>query len=136
MPAHTGHKRGLQSGCIAITIVPSRKTGRFDAPHTGSRLVTASRTPFLDAARAFLAYGSDPIAAMVMKRFGSDVVALRSAVGIATALTVADRSKGKPLFEGWRPMARSSSAVSPPIAMCREAAPQLPEALQGKGARP
>jgi hypothetical protein len=54
----------------------------FDAMVDGRPIVTRSRTPFCDAARALLANDADPATVLVMRYAGANHDALRSAVGI------------------------------------------------------
>ena len=62
----------------------------------------------------------------VMRHVGSEVEALRSTVGTAAKLSVADRDRGKPTFELWRTMP-PSSAVTPPIEFNPEQVPEQPD---------
>jgi len=74
------------------------------ARSTGRSVVKRSTTPFYDAARALLAEGARPDIRLVMRHEGSPHDALRSTVGVAAGLTVADATAdGKPRFAKWQP---------------------------------
>jgi hypothetical protein len=63
--------------------------------------VKRSTTPFCAAARVLLAEGLDPATKLVMRHEGSTHDVLRSTVGAAAKITVADGSTGKPVFVPW-----------------------------------
>jgi hypothetical protein len=95
----------------------------FDGRVDGRRIVKRSTTPFCDAARALLAEGVRPETALVMRHEGSPHEALRSTVGVAAKLTVADDNGGKPIFRRWSPYDRAGALpVEPPM---RETDPAL-----------
>jgi hypothetical protein len=73
----------------------------FDGSIDGRRIVKRSTTPFCAAARVLLAEGADPATKVVMRHEGLSHDALRSTVGAAAKLTVADGSTGKPVFVPW-----------------------------------
>ena len=73
--------------------------GRHEARH-GQVLLCRSAQPLLDGARALLAKGCDPSAALVMRREGSNLDALRTRVGVAAGLTV-DETNIR--FARWKP---------------------------------
>jgi hypothetical protein len=76
----------------------------FDGKVDGRSVVKRSTTPFCDAARALLAEGARPDIRLVMRHEGSPHDALRSTVGVAAGLTVADATAdGKPRFAKWQP---------------------------------
>jgi hypothetical protein len=86
----------------------------FDGKVDGRFVVERSITPFCDAARALLAEGAHPETKLVMRHAGSVADALRSTVGAAAGLTVADDTGGKPVFRTWKPYdAGSAVAVAP-----------------------
>jgi hypothetical protein len=88
----------------------------FDGRVGDRVLVKRSTTPFCDAARVLLAEGVRPEAKLVMRHAGSAADALRSTVGAAAGLTVADDTGGKPVFRTWKPYdAGSAVAVASPI---------------------
>jgi hypothetical protein len=63
------------------------------------RLLCTSTVPFCDGARVLLAEGVDPATVLVMKRPGSDTVALTSKLSVAARLTV---DESGPRFIGYR----------------------------------
>jgi hypothetical protein len=71
--------------------------------------VKRSTTPFCDAARVLLAEGVRPETVLVMRHEGSPHDALRSTVGAAAGLTVADDNGGKPIFRKWSPYDREGT---------------------------
>jgi hypothetical protein len=86
----------------------------FDGSVDGRCIVKRSTTPFCDAARVLLAEDVRPEAKLVMRHAGSVADALRSTVGAAAGLTVADDTGGKPAFRTWKPYdAGSAVAVAP-----------------------
>jgi hypothetical protein len=108
VPLHIRRRYGFASGgcmiwpatTIVLTVFPSlngvgRKAystrgqlfhGRVADRFLGKR----STTPFCDGARVLLAEGIDPDTKLVMRHDGSSADALRSTVGAAAGLTVAD----------------------------------------------
>jgi hypothetical protein len=103
------------ASAITITITPSHRGG-FDALIAGEVVARASATPLLEASRTLLERGTDPATILEMRHAGSSTVALRTRIGVAAGLTVAERSSGRtpPRFEPWK--APPCSAGSPPIA--------------------
>jgi hypothetical protein len=89
---------------------------RFDARSQEGVLCQASRTPFLDAARALLASGCDPNATIEMWHAGAEGYSLRSSVGIAAKLAVHERGRGAhpPIFALWESF--PSTGDRPPAA--------------------
>jgi hypothetical protein len=83
---------------LLITIAEAAP-GRHEA-RLGQVLLCKSAQPLLDGARALLAMGCDPSAALVMRREGSDLDALRTRVGVAAGLTV-DETNIR--FARWKP---------------------------------
>src|SRR5258706_8864851 len=71
----------------------------FDGSVDGRSVVKRSTTPFCDAVRVLLAEGVRPETVFVMRHEGSPHDALRSTVGVAAGLTVADGSVGRPVFK-------------------------------------
>jgi hypothetical protein len=101
----------FSQGVLAISIAPVvGRPGRFDARVGG--------VPLLDGARALLAVGFAADAAVVMRHRGAGHDALRSRVGAAARLTVAERSSGgtPPRFALWVPPPCSPRAT-PPVLM-------------------
>jgi hypothetical protein len=101
----------------------------FDGKVDGRSVVKRSPTPFCTAARVLLAEGIKPDTKLFMRHEGSPYDALRSTVGTAAKLTVADGSTGKPVFvpwvdlrETWSPTARSG----PPMRATGSAAVPVP----------
>jgi hypothetical protein len=87
--------------------------------------------PFCAAARALLADGVDPATTLVMRHEGSPRDALRSTVGVAAGLTVADDKGGKPIFSRWSPYdAGSRSLGASPMRETESPPVQVPDALE------
>jgi hypothetical protein len=62
-----------------------------------------STQPFLDTARTLATAGVDPNTPIVMTHNGSEVIALRSTIGAAAAVTVSTSGGGRPIFVKYRP---------------------------------
>ena len=100
-------------------------------------MVERSTTPLCDAARVLLAEGIKPDTVLVMRRPGSPADALRSTVGVAAGLTVADDNGGKPTFRKWSPYDREETipVTSPvpqnvsPATLVPDAPERIPEAV-------
>jgi hypothetical protein len=111
----------------------------FSASFDGRTIVTASVTPFLDAARVLAAEGHDPATVLVLRHASSATDALRSTIGAAAKLTVVQEGDGAPRFRPWKAFSRP--AVAPPMRQTEEAATPppapdglaAPEASHGKG---
>jgi hypothetical protein len=88
----------------------------FDGRIDGRSIVKRTSTPFCAAARVLIAEGIDPAARLVMRHEGSPNDALRSTVGVAAKLTVADRGTGKLVFAPWVELRQTwaSAATSGP----------------------
>jgi hypothetical protein len=103
----------------------------FDGKVDGRVVVKRSTTPFCDAARVLLAEGVRPEAKLVMRHANSPYDALRSTVGAAAGLTVADDTGGKPIFTKWSPYdARSRSLDAPPMHEMASRCPTRQNSLQ------
>jgi hypothetical protein len=77
----------------------------FDSKVDGRPIVKRSTTPFCAAARALLAEGVNPATTFVMRDERSPSYdALRSTVGVAAGLTVADDKGGRSFPDGRRTM--------------------------------
>jgi hypothetical protein len=101
----------------------------FDGKVDGRWIAKRSTTPFCDAARVLLAEGVRPETVLVMRHEGSPHDALRSTVGAAAGLTVADDNGGKPIFRKWSPYDREGTIpVASPMREMESPAVQLPEA--------
>jgi hypothetical protein len=90
----------------------------FDGKLDGRSVVKRSATPFCAAARVLLGEGVDSAARFIMRHEGSPHDALRSTVGVAAKLTVADSSTGKPVFVPWvdlRETWSSAARSGPPM---------------------
>jgi hypothetical protein len=103
----------------------------FDGKVDGRWIAKRSTTPFCDAARVLLAEGVRPETVLVMRREGSPHDALRSTVGAAAGLTVADDTGGKPAFRTRKPYdAGSAVAVASPMRQNESPAPErIPEGV-------
>ena len=101
----------------------------FDGKVDGRWIAKRSTTPFCDAARVLLAEGVRPETVLVMRHEGSPHDALRSTVGAAAGLTVADDNGGKPIFRKWSPYDREGTIpVASPMREMDSPAVQVPEA--------
>ena len=101
----------------------------FDGKVDGRWIAKRSTTPFCDAARVLLAEGVRPETVLVMRHEGSPHDALRSTVGAAAGLTVADDNGGKPIFRKWSPHDREGTIpVASPMREMESPAVQVPEA--------
>ena len=101
----------------------------FDGRVDGRSVVKRSPTPFCTAARALLAEGIDPATRLIMRHEGSPNDALRSTVGAAAKLTVADGT-GKPVFAPWvdlRQTWSSLASIGPPVRETGLPAVQVPD---------
>jgi hypothetical protein len=101
------------------------------APVAVGCIVERSTTPFCDAARVLLAEGADPATRFIMRHAGSVADALRSTVGAAAGLTVADDNGGKPIFRKWSPYDREETipVASPMRATGRPLSENAPETV-------
>ncbi|MHC2021457.1 hypothetical protein [Methylobacterium sp. CM6247] len=84
-----------------VRIVVSAAGHLFRVELNGRHLVTA-RTPLLAAARVLLAEGADPDTPISMSWAGSKTVSMRSTVGRAASLAIAEDDRGIRLV-GYRP---------------------------------
>src|SRR5262245_26239410 len=119
----------MQTTAIIIIAVPLRaRPGYFEARLADQVvLCAATRVPFLDGARRLLEFGHDARAAVVMRGPDSLVDRLRSTIGVAARLTVAEGDLDPPRFRRWKgPQSRegsprtaefSSAATSPHLAL-------------------
>jgi hypothetical protein len=102
---------------IVITAYPAGLHGCFAVRHAGRVIVTASPTPFCEAARILLAEGFPVGAVLGMRHQGADDIALRAKLGAAAKLTVDEHhnrfTKWKPF--GGLPDGVCRSAVGPPM---------------------
>jgi hypothetical protein len=102
----------------------------FDGKVDGRTIVKRSTTPFCATARVLLAEGIDPATKLVMRHEGLSHDALRSTVGVAAKLTVADSSTGKPIFVPWVDLRQTWSSAArsgPPIREMDSPAVEVPE---------
>jgi hypothetical protein len=101
---------------MTTTIIVAPIAGRagYYTARCDGRLLCRSRQPLLDGARELLASGFSAEAAIVMRHAGSQIEALRSTVGAAARLTVAEGDRGAPRFRRWKAMPLREG--SPPIA--------------------
>jgi hypothetical protein len=98
----------------------------FDGKVDGRFVVERSTTPFCDTARVLLAEGVDPVTKIVMRHAGSLADALRSTVGVAAGLTVADDNGGKPIFRKWSPYDREETIPVASLMRATGLAAQVP----------
>ena len=107
----------------------SKRGQPFNASIDGRIIVTASPTPFLDAARVLAAKGVDPAAIIVMRHQGANYDALRSTVGAAAKLRIKETNTGRPKFAWFVPWDHGAKASQgeAPIAQTDLAATYLPE---------
>jgi hypothetical protein len=109
---------------IIIVAPVATRPGYFTARCDG-RLLCRSKQPLLAAARELIASGYPADAVVVMRHAGSETEALRSTVGAAARLTVAEGDRGAPRFRRWKAMPLREG--SPPIAPLGRAATPAPE---------
>lgn len=84
---------------IEIVVSPALHGQRFEARWLSEVLVT-SRTPLLSAARELQRRGVRDDAELWMRHAGSSIVAMRTTVGAAARLTMAERDQGSgPRYE-------------------------------------
>ena len=107
----------------------------FDSKVGDRCLVKRSATPFCDAARVLLAEGIKPETVFVMRHANSASDAMRSTVGAAAGLSVADDGGGKPVFRNWKPYDAASAVAVPPPPMRKIESPATlvpfePESVQ------
>jgi hypothetical protein len=95
---------------IIITVAPAPR-GAFDAWVRESH-ICRSRTPFLTGARVLLANGTPPDTVLLMRHAGSDMIALRSTVGAAAALSVGEGDR-LPTFRPFEPFNRRADPGKP-----------------------
>jgi hypothetical protein len=99
----------LRVRALSTHIRRSKRNGdllpsKFTAFHDERQIVTASRTPFCDGARALLADGTAQSSDMlIMRHAGSQVDALKAPAGVAARLTVSE-SNGPPEFRPLKPL--------------------------------
>src|SRR5262249_5605603 len=91
-------------------VAPSGTPGAFKAIINGELLVSSSRVPLLDAARALLASGADPNGWLIMRHAGSDTDCLRGKIGLLARLTVRQDNYGTPKLR-WRAPAGVSTGA-------------------------
>jgi hypothetical protein len=116
-----------------ISVAPAHKRngeplpGKFDALANERRIVAASRTPFCDSARVLLAEGlAAPSDVLIMRHVGSQVDALKAAVGVAAKLTVNETAgTGTPRFEPYRQFKAMPGKTSEGDAPMRETDPEF-----------
>jgi hypothetical protein len=130
VPPHLGHplKDPLDSAII-LTVTPAGYSARnqlFDATVDGRLTVARAATPLCDACRVLLAEGIvTPETRIVARHAGSNRDALRSTVGTAAGLTVADEGRGRPIFRQWAPSPYDKGKalpVTPPMRQNAEGA--------------
>jgi hypothetical protein len=100
--AATG-KRFTPTQSLTLTIAPRPNSAHMFEARIDGRLLCTSPAPFCEAARVLLAEGADPATVIAMRHVGSDTIALRTSLGHAAGLTVADDGKGRPRFRKWQP---------------------------------
>jgi hypothetical protein len=117
---------------VTITVSPvgySTRGRLFDARLDGRLIVARSPIPLCDACRLLLAEAiATPETRVAMRYAGSDHDALRSTVGKAAGLAVADNNAGKPIFRKWQPSPYDSEKaipVSSPIRQTEEDATKV-----------
>jgi hypothetical protein len=98
---------------LTITVTPTAKrSGRYDARLGDGRvLVTASKQPFVDAARRLIELGYEPTTVLVMRHAGSDNC-LTAQIGAAAKLRVKEPDRGRLQFVGWEPITRRVEALA------------------------
>jgi hypothetical protein len=90
------------------------KPGRFSATlPNGHTIVTSSRTPFLDAARALLSQGANPNDTLQAHHKGSSTIALRGNLGRMAKLTVIEEQIAGLRIRQWEPIEQSPFPAPP-----------------------
>src|SRR5262245_53182371 len=102
-----------QCDCNQITIIAAPTYRRFATRIEGSDrfLVVSTFQPLLDSARRLLERGYDHALTLVLRHAGSSTEALRSTIGTAARLRVAEPDRGSPHFRLWRPYSSSPEAL-------------------------
>ncbi len=116
LPRNGRDRPAVQQFCEHIHLVvvsPNGIPDCFSATVNGRLIVLSSRVPLLDVCRVLLAGGVDSNAWVIMRHAGSSTDALRTKVGIAAKLTVAEGDRGLPRFRVWKPMPLREG--SPPV---------------------
>ena len=92
---------------------------RFDA-YLDDELITTSRQPLLDGARALLARGFDPDALLTMRHAGRDYDSFRpQAIGELAKWTITERDRKGLRRERWRSPKRTPSSTRDGVATGR-----------------
>jgi hypothetical protein len=111
-----------------VTVSPNGAPDHYDAFVNGKLVVSSSRQPFLDAARALLERGADSNSWLILRHADSDTDSLRAKVGVAAQLTVRDRVDGVPTFRRLKPCQDSEPAS--PMRSPKVAARAVPAATR------
>jgi hypothetical protein len=97
---------------VMITVKPTpSRPGCFAARlGDGLVLVSASKQPFVNAARQLLDLGHEPTTLLVMRHAGSDTDCLTAQIGVAAKLRVKEGRSG-PRVVQWEPISRRVEAL-------------------------
>jgi hypothetical protein len=99
------------TNAVIITVkATATRPGCYEARLDGYLLVSASRQPFVDAARRLLRLGYDSTTVLVMRHAGSDTDSLTAQIGVAAKLRVKEDRRG-PRFVPWEPISRRVEAL-------------------------
>jgi hypothetical protein len=121
---------------MMIIVTPTaRRPGRYDARLGDGRVVvTASKQPFVDAARRLIDLGYEPTTVLVMRHAGSDTDCLTAQIGAAAKLRVKEPDRGRLQFVGWEPITRRVEALA--SAKAKKAAGASPDRADEPSPRP
>jgi hypothetical protein len=109
--AHDMSTTTTKTASIIVTPNAGRR-GLYDARLDGGCvLVTASRQPFVDAARRLTGLGHDPMTVLVMRHAGSDIDCLTAQISAAAKMRVKE-DRGGPRFVPWEPPRRVEALAS------------------------
>ena len=119
---------------MVIVTPTARRPGHYDARLGDGRvLVTASKQPFVDAARRLIDLGYEPTTVLVMRHAGSDTDCLTAQIGAAAKLRVKE-DRGRLRFVGWEPISRRVKALA--RAKAKRVATVVPAHANEPSARP
>jgi hypothetical protein len=100
----------MQPIIIIIAVPIAARPDYFEARVADWVLCAATRIPFLDGARRLIELGHDPRATIVLRAPASSTDRLRSTIGAAARLTVAEGDADPPRFRRWKgPQSREGS---------------------------
>lgn len=100
-----------------IICLPKGK-GQYDAHlQDGSLLISSTITPFFSSARELKARGIPDDTELSMSHAGSTAISMRSTIGVASGLTVAENAKQSLILRKYRPF--DAEEVIPSVTVSR-----------------